>query len=112
VERCAAEAARLGLEAHPASDARTACRESDVCVTCTLGREEVLGADDVRPGAFVAGVGADNESKRELAPALLGRAKVVADLVEQCARIGDLHHALAVGALTAGGVPSRTPPSG
>jgi ornithine cyclodeaminase/alanine dehydrogenase-like protein (mu-crystallin family) len=104
VDRCAAEAARLGLEVQRASDARAACRESDLCVTCTPGREEILGADDVRPGAFVAGVGADSESKRELAPDLLGRSKVVADLAEQCARIGDLHHALAAGALTAGDV--------
>jgi len=104
VDHCAAEAARLGLEAHVAGDVRAACRASDVCVTCTPGREVVVGADDVRPGAFVAGVGADNESKQELDPTLLGRAKVVADLVEQCARIGDLHHALAAGALTVGDV--------
>jgi ornithine cyclodeaminase/alanine dehydrogenase-like protein (mu-crystallin family) len=48
----------------------------------------------VRPGAFIAGVGADNEDKQELDPLLLATSTVVADLVEQCATIGDLHHAL------------------
>jgi ornithine cyclodeaminase/alanine dehydrogenase-like protein (mu-crystallin family) len=70
-----------------------------VCVTCTPGREIVLVPGDVAPGAFVAGVGADNGVKRELDPSLLARATVVVDLREQCARIGDLHHALAAGAL-------------
>jgi ornithine cyclodeaminase/alanine dehydrogenase-like protein (mu-crystallin family) len=100
VGRCAREAARLGLEARAAADPRAACRESDVCVTCTPGREVLLGASDVAPGAFVAAVGADNESKQELDPALLRRATLVADLREQCARMGDLHHAIAGGALS------------
>jgi ornithine cyclodeaminase/alanine dehydrogenase-like protein (mu-crystallin family) len=97
--RAALEAARLGLEDRRAADHRAACRESDVVVTCTPGREILLDAGDVGPGAFVAGVGADNESKRELDPSLLRRATVVADLREQCARMGDLHHALDAGAL-------------
>jgi ornithine cyclodeaminase/alanine dehydrogenase-like protein (mu-crystallin family) len=55
----------------------------------------------VSAGTFIAGVGVDTESKRELAPSLLAAAsKVVTDLREQCALIGDLHHALDAGALT------------
>lgn len=104
VRRCAEEAARLGIAASPAGDVRAAGQDSDVCVTCTPGREIVLAADDVRPGAFVAGVGADNEHKQELAPSLLAGAKVVVDLMSQCERVGDLHHALKAGALTAADV--------
>ena len=58
-----------------------------------------MDAADVPPGCFVAGVGADNEQKHELAPDLLARSVVVVDVLEQCARIGDLHHALAAGAI-------------
>lgn len=104
VRRCAREARRLGLAVAAARDARTAARGCEVVVTCTPGREVVLGAGDVAPGAFVAGVGADNEAKRELDPSLLAGATVVADLREQCARMGDLHHALAAGALAPGDV--------
>src|SRR5262249_57320233 len=42
----------------------------------------------------------DNENKQELDPALLAASKLVTDLTEQCAAIGDLHHALAAGAMT------------
>jgi alanine dehydrogenase len=41
-----------------------------------------------------AAVGADSEDKQELEPALLASGKVVVDVMEQCATIGELHHAL------------------
>ncbi len=47
-----------------------------------------------------AAVGADSEEKQELDPVLLASNKVVADILEQCATIGDLHHALEKGLLT------------
>ena len=53
----------------------------------------------VRPGAFVAAVGADSPGKNEVAPRLMARARVVADLVDQCAAMGDLRHAIAAGAM-------------
>ena len=69
-------------------------------MTCTTAREFVLGPEDVGPGTFVAGVGVDSEAKRELHPELLARARVVTDLRDQCARMGDLHHAVQAGMLT------------
>jgi alanine dehydrogenase len=77
-----------------------ALRESDVCVTCTPSRAAFVHAHDVRPGTFVAGVGADSPEKQELDPALLKSSKVVADILEQCATIGDLHHAIEQGLMT------------
>lgn len=71
-----------------------AALQSDICVTCTPSRQFYLGREHIAPGTFVAAVGADNEDKQELDPTLLGASKVVADLVEQCATIGELHHAL------------------
>jgi ornithine cyclodeaminase/alanine dehydrogenase-like protein (mu-crystallin family) len=112
----------LGLEVRRASDFRDAVAQSDVCITCTTSREYILDADDVHDGMLVAGVGVDNENKRELTPALLARARVVTDLTAQCLLIGDLHHAVGGGALTAadvyaeigqiagGQVPGRTHP--
>jgi len=78
---------------------RKATRASDIVVTCTPSDRAILLVDDVRPGAFVAAVGADNEHKQEIDPALLRSAAVVADDIEQCARMGDLHHALAAGVM-------------
>jgi alanine dehydrogenase len=98
--RYAAEMAHaLGCEVQAVAEYRTAVRASDVVVTCTPSRRPLLSAADVPAGCFVAAVGADSEDKQELAPDLLARSVVVADVLEQCARIGDLHHALVAGVL-------------
>ncbi len=83
-----------GIEAFAIRDLSEATRQSDLCVTCTPSRQPLLRVEDVPPGSFVAAVGADSEEKQELAPELLSTAKVVVDHMEQCATIGDLHHAL------------------
>ena len=84
----------------PARDLPGAARASDVCVTCTPSRRPLLARGDVRPGAFVAAVGADNPTKQEIDPSLMRSSKIVVDLLDQCALIGDLRHALAAGAVT------------
>ena len=94
----------LGFEVHVATDLGAALRESDVCVTCTPSRKAFLFREHVRPGTFVAAVGADSGDKQELDPLLMAAAVVVTDVLEQCAAIGDLHHALAAGAMTRGDV--------
>ena len=57
----------------------------------------VPGPRSVAAGAFVAAVGADNPEKQEIEPEMLAASAVVADVMEQCAGIGDLHHAIAAG---------------
>ncbi len=98
--RFAEEAAReFGVEVRPAESARRAARAAAIVITCTTATAPVLDVGDVLAGTFVAAVGADNEHKSEIAPALMARAAVVCDVVEQCARIGDLHHALEANAM-------------
>ena len=76
----------------------------DVIVTCTTARSPFLGPGAVRPGTFVAAVGADSPEKSEIAPELMGGALVVVDILAQCAAMGDLRHALAAGAMGEGDV--------
>ena len=92
--------AELDIQVTPVADLADAARTSDVCVTCTPSRRPLLFREHVRPGTFVAAVGADSADKQELDPLLMAAAVVVVDVLEQCAAIGDLHHALAAGALT------------
>jgi alanine dehydrogenase len=92
--------AKYGVRAEPTKDLRAALQESEVCVTCTTSRRAFLGASDVAPGTFVAAVGADNPEKQELEPILLASATLVVDVLDQCAEIGELHHALRAGVLT------------
>ena len=91
--------AELGIEVTPATDLGAALGDSDVCVTCTPSRKAFLLREQVRPGTFVAAVGADSSDKQELDPHLMSAGVVVTDVLEQCAEIGDLHHALAAGTM-------------
>ncbi len=79
-------------------------RQSDIVVTCSSARRPFLTPDLVRPGTFIAAVGADNSDKSEIDPRLYAKSLVVVDSLEQCAEIGDLHHALVAGAVTPGHV--------
>ena len=93
-------AAKYDVPVEATKDLHAAVRASDICVTCTTSRRAFLGAQDVAPGAFIAAVGADNPEKQELEPALLASGTLVVDVLQQCAKIGELHHALAAGVLT------------
>jgi alanine dehydrogenase len=90
----------LRMSVVPVSNLSAAVRQSDICVTCTTSRQPLLGSDDVSPGTFIAAVGADNPQKQELHPSLMAASKVVCDILEQCAVMGDLHHALESGVVT------------
>jgi alanine dehydrogenase len=100
-ERYAGEMAmELGIDVIPVRDLRAATLQSDICITCTTARRFILQRDQIAPGSFVAGVGADNPEKQELDPALLAGSTVVTDNLEQCATIGDLHHAIDAGLMS------------
>ena len=95
-----AERLNLNVEVIAVADYRDAVRQSDMIVTCTPGRTELLARGDLPEGAFIAAVGADSEDKRELDPSLLADSVLIVDILEQCAAIGELHHALDAGLLT------------
>ena len=100
-DRLAREMAdELGVRCEVADTAGAAALASDMCVTCTSARAYLLDGSHARSGSFIAGVGADAESKRELSPDLLAGAKTVVDVLAQCAAFGDLHHALDAGVMT------------
>jgi len=84
----------------PTSELEEAIRKSDVIVTCTPSKQFFIKDAWVRPGTFIAAVGADSEDKQELEPILLSRSKIVVDMVEQAASIGELHHSIDLGLMT------------
>ena len=88
----------LKIEVRPSADRGDA--QSDIIVTATSSRVAFLTLDMVRPGTFIAAVGADNSDKSEIAPALYGRSQPVVDSLEQCVEIGDVHHAVKAKAVT------------
>lgn len=114
--------AELKIPVETTADLREALKRSDICVTCTPSTRYFLKQEDVQPGTFVAAVGADSETKQELEPALLAHNKTIVDIIEQCASIGELHHAISsdlitrhhvhaeLGEIVAGTKPGRTSP--
>jgi ornithine cyclodeaminase/alanine dehydrogenase-like protein (mu-crystallin family) len=101
-ERAHELAARVGSQVNclVADAIGDATLGADVIVTCTSGTGFILDRAHVRPGTFVAAVGADNPHKREVHPSLMAVARVVVDDLAQCAAGGDLHHALEAEAMT------------
>ena len=92
--------AELRISVEPVPAATEALRGAEIIVTCTSSRRPYISHQQVSPGAFIAAVGADSEDKSEIDPELMARGAVVTDILEQCARIGDLHHAIAAGTMT------------
>jgi ornithine cyclodeaminase/alanine dehydrogenase-like protein (mu-crystallin family) len=90
----------LPLHAAAAAELASAARRSDIIVTSTTATAPFLGVEHVRPGVFIAAVGADNSAKSEIAPSLFAAAAVVCDSASQCAAMGDLNHAIACGAVS------------
>ncbi|MDP1841364.1 MAG: ornithine cyclodeaminase family protein [Reyranella sp.] len=89
----------LGLDMEATADL-SPVRRSDIVVACSSAHRAFLTPDLVRPGTFIAAVGADNPDKSEIDPGLYAKSLVVVDSLEQCAEIGDLHHALVAGVVT------------
>jgi ectoine utilization protein EutC len=108
---------RLGLDVRPVASAERLVLEADVVVTATPSRSPLVVADWLHPGLHITAIGADAPDKNELHPEVLARAeRLVCDSRAQCARQGELHHALAahpdldvieLGEITAGRQPGR-----
>jgi len=76
-----------------------AAEKSDIIVTATTSKTPVLMRSMVKPGAFIAAMGADNKVKNEIEPALFQDAAVLVDDREKCAAEGDLQKALEAGVI-------------
>ncbi|HMH81650.1 MAG TPA: saccharopine dehydrogenase NADP-binding domain-containing protein [Gemmatimonadales bacterium] len=102
-ERAEALAAELApvVPTDVAPALESAVRDHRVIVSATASTTPLVMAAWVAPGTHVTSVGTGSPEKIELDPALLARAdKLVADRVFQTERYGNLHHAIAAGAVT------------
>lgn len=112
--------ARFGLSVKVAGSAREAVEAADLVITTTPSREPIVQAEWLRPGVHITAMGSDGPDKRELASGVLARAdKLVADRLDQCLRLGEIHHAVVdgtidvakihgeLGAIAAGDKPGR-----
>jgi alanine dehydrogenase len=73
------------------TDTRKAVEGADVIVTTTPSRRPVILNEWVEEGVHINAIGADAPGKQELDPAILRRAKVVVDDIEQAAHSGEIN---------------------
>jgi ornithine cyclodeaminase len=102
-EACALEMReRLGFPVTARQSLADAIAEADIVVTTTPSVEPLLRAAMLCPGQHVTAMGSDAEHKNELAPDVIAHADLfVCDRRSQSATLGELHHALAAGAVSA-----------
>ena len=83
-----------------AATVREAVDGADIVITVTASREPLVKASWLAPGTLVTAVGSDGPDKQELDVGVLARAdRIVADSLPQCLRLGEIHHAVARGAI-------------
>jgi ornithine cyclodeaminase len=94
------EEAMQGIAVRPADSVEEAVRGAHIVVTTTSSREPILRAAWIAPGTHITAVGSDQPDKQEIEAALVARAdRLVADSRPQCLRLGEIHHAVAAGAI-------------
>jgi ornithine cyclodeaminase len=90
----------LGVRVVPTATAEEAVRGAEVVVTATMSTSPIVKVEWISGGAHITAMGSDEPGKQELDTKILARAdKVVVDSLKQCARLGELHHALEDGSM-------------
>lgn len=94
------EESMTGIKVRAAATVEEAVRGAAIVVTTTSSREPILRAAWIAPGTHITAVGSDQPDKQEVEAALVARAdRLVADSRPQCLRLGEIHHAVAAGAI-------------
>lgn len=93
---------KLGVQVVIADNPEAVVRQSDVVVTSTPARSPLIRAEWLHPGLHITAMGSDAEEKNELDPRVLARAdRFVCDRRSQSITLGELHHAVESGVLSA-----------
>lgn len=102
-EQAAAEMAdELDVDVRVAPSIETALRGADLIITATPSRQPLVEARWVERGAHITAVGSDGPDKQELDVGVLDRASlIVADRLSQCLQLGEIHHAVQAGVISA-----------
>ncbi len=95
-------ASSLNISVSAVADLEMAASNADIVVTTTPSAEPLVKADWLRPGQHITAMGSDQHHKNELEPACLAKADFyVPDRQSQTKILGELHHAIAAGIVSA-----------
>lgn len=76
-----------------------AVRGSDAIITITPSRKPLIMKDWVRPGTHFSCIGSDMETKQEIESTIFAGARIYADDVAQCIRVGEMEIPLIQGVI-------------
>lgn len=88
-----------GLNATAHATVNDATDGTDIVVTTTPATRPIL--QTAQPGQHITAMGSDAEHKNEISPTLLAQTRYVADHLSQTRVLGELHHAIIAGAVSA-----------
>lgn len=94
------EAEGLGLEFLPVADIEKATGEADIIITVTPAREAIIKKEWVKEGTHFSCIGADLPGKGEIDPEIFSQARIFADDIGQCSRVGELEKPIGQGIIT------------
>jgi ectoine utilization protein EutC len=78
-----------------AGTVRDAVRGSQIVIAATPSREALIDLAWIQSGTHITALGSDGPHKQELDPQILAKAnRVIADSIEQCVKLGEIHHAI------------------
>ncbi|HTH76492.1 MAG TPA: cyclodeaminase, partial [Trinickia sp.] len=99
---CAADIrSRFDLPCVVAGSVDDAFDEADIAITTTPSREPLVYAHHLHRGLHITAMGSDAEYKTELSPSVFEAARYVCDRLAQVRVIGELHHAIRAGVVSA-----------
>lgn len=84
-----------GVDIKAAANIENCVKVADIIVTTTPSRKPIIKSVWIKDGAHINAVGADAKGKEELDPALLKRAKIIVDDIEQACHSGEVNVPLA-----------------
>lgn len=92
--------ARLDIETVVCAAPGDAVASAGLAISTTPSKTPLIHGDMVHRALHITAMGSDAPEKNELSPAVLAAAdRYVPDSFAQCARLGELHHALEAGAV-------------
>ena len=88
-----------GVRFEAAEDLAACVGESDIVITITPARLPVIQKAWVKPGTHFSRIGADMEGKEEIDPEIFRGARIFADDIPQCMRVGEMELPLKKGVI-------------
>ncbi|HSE40384.1 MAG TPA: ornithine cyclodeaminase family protein [Acidobacteriota bacterium] len=86
------------IQFEPARSVEEAVKGSQIVITATPSREPLIPKDWIERGTHITALGSDGPHKQELEAKVFSIVdRIVADSIEQCIKLGEIHHAIEQG---------------